>query len=104
MPTSCSPVGSVLSQSKSGQVCTYAQFAGHASKTRPHASSLALVSGQNLPASGVTAPTATEQPSVQKVVPHEPSLEELYFAVRRSARDLGEGAEGYGFTQEEAIR
>ena len=41
---------------------------------------------------------------VTKVVPHEPSLEELYFAVRRSARDLGEGTSNGGFTQEEAIR
>ncbi len=28
---------------------------------------------------------------VTRVVPHEPSLEELYFAVRRSRRELGEG-------------
>ena len=28
---------------------------------------------------------------VRKIVPHEPSLEELYFAVRRSTRDLSEG-------------
>ena len=28
---------------------------------------------------------------VRRVVPHEPTLEELYFAVRRTARDLGEG-------------
>ncbi|MEM8709094.1 MAG: ABC transporter ATP-binding protein, partial [Actinomycetota bacterium] len=47
---------------------------------------------------------ATSGARVQKVVPHEPSLEELYFAVRRSARDLGEGSAGHGFTQEEAIR
>ena len=52
----------------------------------------------------LVAALATSGARVQKVVPHEPSLEELYFAVRRSARDLGEGAEGYGFTQEEAIR
>ncbi len=42
---------------------------------------------------------------VTKVVPHEPTLEELYFAVRRSARDLGEGTVTQnGITQEEAIR
>lgn len=42
---------------------------------------------------------------VAKVLPHEPSLEELYFAVRRSARDLGEGTVMQnGITQEEAIR
>lgn len=44
---------------------------------------------------------------VRKVVPHEPTLEELYFAVRRSARDLGEGSASDttdGFTREEAIR
>ncbi len=29
---------------------------------------------------------------VRKVVPHEPTLEELYFAVRRSARNLREGS------------
>ncbi len=29
---------------------------------------------------------------VTRIVPHEPTLEELYFAVRRSARDLGEAA------------
>jgi len=29
---------------------------------------------------------------IRMVNPHEPSLEELYFAVRRSARDLGEAA------------
>ena len=31
---------------------------------------------------------------VTRVLPHEPSLEELYFAVRRSRRDLGEGELG----------
>ena len=40
--------------------------------------------------------TETPQPDqtgcrVRKIVPHEPSLEELYFAVRRSTRDLSEG-------------
>ena len=42
---------------------------------------------------------------ITKVVPHEPSLEELYFAVRRSARDLGEGTHAdNGITPEEAYR
>lgn len=46
---------------------------------------------------------------IRKVVPHEPTLEELYFAVRRSSRDLGEGSAGEaspgdGFTREEAVR
>ncbi|MEM9468373.1 MAG: ABC transporter ATP-binding protein [Actinomycetota bacterium] len=51
----------------------------------------------------VALTTAGER--VTKVVPHEPSLEELYFAVRRSARDLGEGTVGeIGITQEEAYR
>ena len=32
---------------------------------------------------------------IRMVNPHDPTLEELYFAVRRSARDLAEGADGY---------
>ena len=28
---------------------------------------------------------------IARVVPHEPTLEELYFEVRRTTRDLGEG-------------
>ena len=51
----------------------------------------------------VVALTAAGQ-RVTKVVPHEPSLEELYFAVRRSARDLGEGTVGSTITPEEAYR
>ncbi|MGB1506714.1 MAG: ATP-binding cassette domain-containing protein [Acidimicrobiales bacterium] len=36
---------------------------------------------------------------IRKIVPHEPSLEELYFAVRRSTRDLSEGEAAAAHTE-----
>ena len=51
----------------------------------------------------IVAALVTSGARVQKVVPHEPTLEELYFAVRRS-RNLGDGSLRHGLTQEEAIR
>ena len=40
----------------------------------------------------VVAALTASGSQVRKVVPHEPTLEELYFAVRRSARNLREGS------------
>jgi len=39
----------------------------------------------------VVAALITTGCRIRKIIPHEPSLEELYFAVRRSTRDLSEG-------------
>ncbi len=39
----------------------------------------------------VVAALANAGARITRVEPHEPSLEELYFAVRKTARDLGEG-------------
>ena len=54
----------------------------------------------------VVAALAAAGARIRKVVPHEPTLEDLYFAVRRSSRDLGEGSAGDGSvgTREEAVR
>lgn len=63
-----------------------------------------VVDNHTITADVVAALTAAGS-RVRKVVPHEPSLEELYFAVRRSTRDLSEaGAPPPGFTREKATR